>query len=216
MFETELSLGATAQLYWEHRVIEVVAACASRMGSLLRAGADRRKDAAFVMRFFDGYMHAWHFVNEERYFVPVLRTMGTGSAQRAAEHLTDEHGQCHAGLKELRALLEHALEGDRAAAASFDEGLPAYLDLVMSHLRKEDRYLYGLLQRALSSPAQRHLGWVLRHEPVGEGRDGQPAGLEAEARELAARYGVPFPAWDQTLEGLEAACGGASSGVAKA
>jgi hemerythrin-like domain-containing protein len=206
-FDPDLSLGATAQLHWEHRVIEAVVACARRLPPLASADEAARDDLAFVVAFFDRYMHGWHFQNEETYFVPVLHHMGTDDAQRAAVHIDVEHQQSHVALKALRAHLAAALQGDAEAMASFDGALPPYLDLALTHIHLEDRYLYLLLQRVLSSIAQRHLGWVLRHDPATEGRPGLPQDLEDQARALAARHGVAFPTWDAVLAGLQEAAG---------
>lgn len=201
---SEISLGATSQLYWEHRVIEAVTSCAQRLGPVASASPQTRADLEAVFAFFRDYVDTWHFLNEEKFFVPVLRTIGSEGTLRAVERIVTEHQESRAAFIELEDAYRAATGGDDAAAHVFDARLRKYLDLVLAHLWMEDRYLYRMLQNALSSPAQRHLGWVLRHEPVSEGRDAQPVLHEEAARRLCARYGVTFPAWDAVLNGLEA------------
>jgi len=203
MIDPDLSLGATTQLYWEHRVIEAAVACARKIPPLATATAGEHADVALIVRFFDQYVHAWHYANEETYFVPMLRTMGTSSASSAVLRIDEEHGQSHVALAALQAHLAEAGRGDALAPGLFDAAWPRFLDLVLTHVHHEDRYLYRMLMSALSSPAQRHLGWVLRHAPASEGRQSVPLALEDEVRALSARYAVAFPGWDETLASLD-------------
>jgi|GEM_PF-2660828 len=204
MTAPELSLGATSQLYWEHRVVEAVATCARRLGPIADATPPVRADYEAVFTFFLAYVDTWHFLNEEKFFVPVLRGMGTTGSLLAVERIVAEHEESRLAFLAMKASYDAASTGDPQAAGVFDAQFTRYLDQLLEHLWLEDRYLYRLLQNALSSPAQRHLGWVLRHEPASEGRDGTPVEQEEVARRLCTRNGVTFPAWDQVLEGLEA------------
>ncbi len=200
---TEASLGATAQVYWEHRVIEAVDAAARTLDDGSTASEEARQEYAIILDFFEVYVDAWHFGNEERFLVPVLRAMGTAAASLAMQSIAGEHDGAREAFRRLKDHHERLIAGDATVEASFPAMFKAYLDLTMDHLHREDGYLYALLQNALSSGAQRQLGWELRHRPVEAGRLEMPVVEEEAARRLCTRRGVPFPTWDEVVARLE-------------
>jgi hemerythrin-like domain-containing protein len=146
-----------------------------------------RAELARFVRFIREYADAYHHAKEEDMLFRAMAdagipTEGGPVGVMLAEH---EQGRTYAGTLAEIAAGEGPLGEDEANRAGRAAG--GYVELLTAHIQKEDRILYPMAERILSSEA---MATLARRFEEHEAREAKAGGeLEALARELAARYG---------------------------
>lgn len=142
---------ATQMLEGEHRVIQKVAASLVLMAEDLKAGklvatGVLRDIAQFLMVFAE----KCHQQKEEMYLFPILLKKGVPAGGCPLAVLHNEHAKERALIRQFRDATEMYVESKGAARASLESTIQALVELLPSHIWKEDYMLLPMADKMLS------------------------------------------------------------------
>jgi hemerythrin-like domain-containing protein len=140
----------TEILSQEHRAIEVrldalereVAACQGR-------GPFRRAFFEDALDFFRHFADGCHHVKEENLLFPRMAERGVRVGGGPIGVMLSEHEQGRAYLRGVRENLEGAERGDAVALQEVYQNALGYIDLLRSHIQKEDNILFRIARFTL-------------------------------------------------------------------
>lgn len=143
----------TAILREEHQqILQVVSVLDELLQGDLEVTSTLERVARCV-RFLRLYADACHHGKEEDLLFPVLEEHGIPTDSGAVAVMMEEHRQARKHLSDMTAALEGAREGnhterDRLLEAGWD-----YIDLIRSHIGKEDGGVFEMADQVVSAPA---------------------------------------------------------------
>ena len=176
-------VSATSILSGEHQVILQVLAALEAISARCDAGVLPASDAQDALEVLRRFADTCHHGKEEHILFPALEAQvpGFGPTQvMRAEHVE--------GRARIRAMGEAV---DRHEPAAFAAAARAYVELLRSHIAKEDDILFRLADRMLTADQDAAILDAYRrieHDDMG---DGTHFRMLAIADRLAATYGVP-------------------------
>lgn len=142
---------ATDILKREHRVINIVLDSLDRASQALKEGRNVPSwvfaDGLDFLRNFADRCH--HHKEEDRLF-PLYEEKGLPTSGGPIRVLIMEHEKGRRYLKEASSAYDEWVQGNKTAGLAMARELQAYIDLLRSHIEKEDSILYPMGDRLLS------------------------------------------------------------------
>jgi hemerythrin-like domain-containing protein len=131
----------------EHRVIERVLDAVERMATQDRVDADSFRQAIdFLRNFADGCHHA----KEENELFPRMEAAGIPRAGGPIGCMLDEHVRGRELITRMAENVDSAAAGDLRARGTLRLAVAEYIDLLRTHIWKEDNVVFALADRALA------------------------------------------------------------------
>lgn len=190
-------MNPTERLMNEHRVIETVLACLTRVAEEARgAGRLDPAPARDAIAFLREYADRLHHGKEEAELFPFMEARGYSRSGGPVFVMIREHEQGRDFIRSLEAAVEAAAGGDAAAIRTFDDQARAYARMLRDHIHKEDHCLFPMAQQAMRDGDERALTERFEKVETEERALGTHVRSVATARALCARYGVPVDAID--------------------
>ena len=136
----------------EHRVIEVVINCLEAL--VVQTKASERLDAYtaeqivdFIRTFADGCHHG----KEENYLFTALESKGASRESGPVGVMLNEHDLGRGYVAQMKENINGAAAGKRLELQMFSTASMCYVQLLRSHIQKEDQILFPLADQLLSS-----------------------------------------------------------------
>lgn len=176
----------------EHRVIEKVLTCLDRIAGQAEAtGRLEAEPAKDAIAFFRNFADRCHHNKEEVHLFPAMEAHGFPRESGPTGVMLYEHDEGRRHVRGMDESVEAAAAGDAKAVEAFCGHARAYIDLLQSHIEKEDHCLYSMANQAFSDEDQQRLLRAFEHvesDEMGAGTHDKYLGI---ARALCDRYGVP-------------------------
>lgn len=164
----------TAQLKEEHGGVKLMLRILEKVCERIDAGGSADpEDVDRILEFLKVFVDKCHHAKEEDCLFPAMESAGVPREGGPIGVMLSEHAlgrERVAGMTEAAAGLRR---GDRAAAARFTGHARGYIDLLRSHIDKEDNVLYPIADARLSAKTQAELAVQfdkVEEERVGHGR----------------------------------------------
>ena len=142
----------------EHQVILKVLSCFERALGSARDSADTSAEifSPFV-EFFRGYADDCHHKKEEDRLFPMLESKGLPHESGPVGCMLDEHAAGRAHVGAIAAAIAAAGEGDTGAIKTIVAEGEAYIDMLRSHIGKEDNVLFQMAAELIQGDAAARL-----------------------------------------------------------
>ncbi|MFQ5690894.1 MAG: hemerythrin domain-containing protein [Gemmatimonadota bacterium] len=179
----------TALLRSEHRLILRTVGVLERVVAEWDGGEPPDLDAiSDCAAFFRLFADACHHGKEEDLLFPELEARGIPREGGPIAAMLEEHRRGRAFVARMSAALEGARAGDGESLRELRDAAYGYIDLIRSHILKEDGVLFNMADGLLRGPACRELCAAYGVVCAGhfEGKTKQQ--LESLAADLARRY----------------------------
>ncbi|MBN1461345.1 MAG: hemerythrin domain-containing protein [Armatimonadetes bacterium] len=142
---------ATENLEADHRIIEVALPVLARLGEeAARGRMPEELPVEAVLDFIKTFADAYHHGKEEQHLFVALEARGVPRNEGLVFELLKEHGQARKHVRQLQAALGETSGSERERAREFSEHARGYVELLRTHIEKEDTQLWELAERALS------------------------------------------------------------------
>jgi hemerythrin-like domain-containing protein len=184
-------MGLTKILSDEHRVIEVVLSCLSKItqeannnGKLDEASANQAID---IIRTFADKCH--HGKEEDHLFAAMVEK-GMPKEGGPVGQMLVEHEQGRAFVKEMADNVSEAAQGISDALSKFTQNAHGYVQLLRAHIQKEDGVLFPMADKVLNEDDQKTLMKAfeaVESDHMGTGTHEKYIGIVVS---LAKKYGV--------------------------
>jgi len=145
------NMGATDILIKEHRAIEIVLDIMEKAANRLDAGEE--VDLTMLeecLDFVTGFVEGYHHVKEEEILFPKLEQQGIPKDGGPIGQMIHEHDEGRAMVKCMRKSISRWRDGDASARKSLLECWRNYINLLRSHIQKEDNVLFAEAARVLT------------------------------------------------------------------
>jgi len=145
-------MDATESLETDHRIIELALPALARLGEEAAQGhMPETLSTEAVLDFIKTFADAYHHGKEEQQLFVTMEARGVPRREGLVLELLKEHGQARKHVRQMEAALgdESADEGERAR--EFSEHARGYVELLHTHIEKEDTKLWLLAEQSLSS-----------------------------------------------------------------
>jgi len=175
----------------EHRVIEQVLACLGRL--IDESSAAGKFDAPLareVLDFVRNFADRCHHAKEENLLFPAMEARGFSPEAGPTAVMRHEHDEGRGHVRAMAEALEPAATGDAAALRRFAEHGRAFIELLGSHIAKEDQILYTMANRVLTEADQSQLLARFGQVETTEMGPGTHEKYLEMATRLAERFGV--------------------------
>jgi hemerythrin-like domain-containing protein len=157
----------------EHDIILLVLKGAERGAGSLAATLDADPDwLDTIVDFVRNFADRCHQSKEERHLFPRLQERGIPAEGGPIGVMLYEHEQGRAFIRAVAAAAEGARDRDTAALETAAQNLLGYVELLRSHIAKENGVLFPMADQALSDDDQRELAEAFERveaEEMGEG-----------------------------------------------
>lgn len=148
----------TDTLRHEHQVIEMVLDAAQdeieRMSHTGKVDPDRLRQFVEFFRFF---ADRCHHAKEEEYLFERLKERGLPADQGPIGVMLYEHEEGRKHIRGLEDGIENAAAGQEPAVRAVREHLQDFVDLLRSHISKENNILFVMADQLLTDRDQREL-----------------------------------------------------------
>lgn len=193
---------ATEILSQEHQVILQVLDCLERIiEEAKRIGALEEQPARDAIEFFRVFADTCHHGKEEAHLFPAMEAKGFPRVGGPTGVMLLEHSQGRECVRAMSDAITAAAAGDREAVRRFADAGRRYIDLLRSHIEKEDHCLFGMANQVFSEEEQRALLSAFEKvESEHVASDARDKHLVA-AQSLIARYGESGCAGDCGCQG---------------
>jgi hemerythrin-like domain-containing protein len=142
---------STGILRDEHKIIlQVLKASAREIASIRNTGEINRIDLENMLDFYTDFVGLCHHAKEERYLFVKIAERGMADVSIPIAVMLHEHEVGKAMISAIRESMQSA-GGGGAAAAALGDDLAAYADFQSNHMDKEDKVLFPLADRLLTS-----------------------------------------------------------------
>ena len=181
----------TQILMLEHRVIEQVLSCAEKMAKQAEAnGALNKVMAEKVLDFICNFSDHFHHGKEENHLFRMMEERGFSPVQGPVAVMRHEHDFGRNCVEQLQESLDGAVAARPDALTQFVEHTHALVEMLRSHIQKEDTKLYPMANSVFSKDDQDELLAAFHQVENQEMAPGTHAKYLALADELANFYGV--------------------------
>ncbi|HCV36266.1 MAG TPA: hypothetical protein DF783_05000 [Acidimicrobiaceae bacterium] len=144
----------TALLREEHQLIVAVAGALDRVLSVDTAGGPPGIGTVDACtKFFRNYADACHHAKEENLLFPALEACGMERDTGPIAVMLHEHEQGRALVEAMGQLVERASTGDREADSDLRAAASSFVNLITSHIAKEDGILFEMADQLIQGPA---------------------------------------------------------------
>lgn len=173
-------------LVTEHRLIERVLEALVGYLKALDRGPATREDLRRFTDFIRGFADAVHHGKEEDVLFRTMADHDMPLDDGPLAVMLHEHELGRGLVRELAGAAAARGHFTPAETSSVRKAARGYVDLLRSHIMKEDQILYPMAQRLL--PPEEWLRMAARFEEIDRAREGEIARLRAVAEDLAARF----------------------------
>jgi hemerythrin-like domain-containing protein len=192
----------------EHRVIEVMLACLTKMTDQAEAaGRLEKKPATDAIDFIRNFADRCHHGKEEDRLFPAMEAKGMPREGGPIGVMLMEHDMGREFVRQMADNLEAASNGDAGALHKFAAGARGYVQLLRSHIMKEDQILFPMADRLMDQNDQEKLLKqfdIVETEHMGHGTHERYLKM---AESLAELYGVSSQAIKNLTEHGSCGCG---------
>jgi len=158
----------TGRLRQEHQLILQVAGVLDDIVTAAERGADFDfATADRCVSFFRLFVDAFHHGKEEGLLFPELGNHGLPRDGGPIAVMLAEHGEGRAYVGQMAGSIKDARGGDAAAVAVLRAAGRGYVDLIRSHIGKEDMVLFTMADQMIAGAARIRLCGA--YDSVGEG-----------------------------------------------
>ncbi len=181
----------TQVLMQEHRVIEQVLSCLTRLAS--SAEAEQRLDetaARETIEFLRGYADKWHHGKEEDRLFPLMESRGFSPHEGPTCVMRVEHVQGREHIRAMDESIAGAARGEAEDVTRFVRQARNYVAMLRQHIEKEDHCLFPMADQALSDEDQSGLARQFEDAEREAGGEGAISRLLQLANSLCERLGV--------------------------
>lgn len=139
-------------LVHEHRYIEIVLDCLSRMveESLTRKKLNFLR-AEETVDFFRNYADRWHHKKEEDILFKLMVEKDKIGETDYVSDLTSEHEKGRSHVRGMNDAFREAAHGDMEDVMNFGRHAREYIDLLRGHILKEDRIVFPFVEKAFGA-----------------------------------------------------------------
>jgi len=149
---------ATDILKHEHQIILMVLDAARKEAQhLQQSGLIEEKTIQEYLDFFRNFADRCHHVKEEDLFFVKMEQRGIPNQGGPVAVMLAEHDQGRKHLKAISEALPEAVEGKVQAVDAISNHLLGYVELLKSHIYKEDHILYPMADRIFNAQDQDQL-----------------------------------------------------------
>ncbi|MBV13739.1 MAG: hemerythrin domain-containing protein [Acidimicrobiales bacterium] len=144
----------TALLREEHQLILAVAAVLDRVLAVEVPGGPPGIDTVDrCVTFFRLFADACHHAKEENILFPALEACGMSPDSGPVGVMLGEHEQGRALVRSMGELVGQARDGDRDAEPALRTAASGFVELITSHIAKEDGILFDMADQLIQGPA---------------------------------------------------------------
>ena len=164
----------TEELKKEHETIKMMLSILDKISKKLEAEQIVTvKDLTEIMEFIRVFADRCHHRKEEEILFPALESAGVARERGPIDVMLYEHDEGRQFVKGMNEALGKIKEGDKKAGFEFARNAQNYVQLLTSHIEKEDNILYPMAEAKLSPTIQIKLvqGFeTIEREVVGPGK----------------------------------------------
>jgi hemerythrin-like domain-containing protein len=175
----------------EHRVIEQVLSCLEKLVTTDSAPVNVDwKSAGQILDFLKNFADRCHHGKEEEKLFPAMEARGFSPTAGPTAIMRLEHEQGRKLMAAMSEACRRGKQGEPTMFAEFDRAARDYVNLLRSHIQKEDSCLFPMANNFLKDADDNELMQqfdAIEHEPRLEGEHEKYLAL---ADELAERFGV--------------------------
>ena len=148
---------ATEILKNEHKVILMVMAAAEReIHSVIPTGRIATDNIEKIIDFCRVFIESCHNAKEEEYLLPKMQERGEVGNRGLLKTIFEEHAEGrHLQQLIIQALPQAKTCGFPSCVAAVTANLKAYIELLRTHIEKEDNILFPLADRLLTPEDQK-------------------------------------------------------------
>jgi hemerythrin-like domain-containing protein len=168
-----IAIKATEDLKHEHEIILLVLGGVEHQAQ--SAAEVSQLDGLWLGKLVDfcrNFVDRCHHAKEERYLIPRMEARGLSPDDRAIYFTLREHEQGREFVRAIAAALPAVTAGDGPARVAIAGSLAAYVQLLRSHIQKENEVLFPLADRLFTAEDQAELQEAFEQveaEEIGEG-----------------------------------------------
>jgi hemerythrin-like domain-containing protein len=162
----------TEELMHEHEVILHVLKKAGIEAARLRSDAVRPELIELMLDFFRNFADKCHHAKEEKHLFPLMEKKGLSHDSGPIAVMLMDHIEGRKRLSNIAGLLPAAKLGDKDAIQAVSENLAAYVDLLETHIAKENGVLFPMADHIFTENDQQSLEkefLKVEEEETGEG-----------------------------------------------
>lgn len=203
----------TEFLLAEHRVIErVLAAFTTMMDRAVATDAGAagdalvREDVDDAIRFFRVFADWAHHAKEEELLFPALEAAGLPPRAGPTSVMRQEHELGRRLMGRLDDLAEAACSGPGPSRDHFVTTGREFVDMLRSHIAKEDRILFPMADQMLGPGVQASLAAAFRNLERDEEEEQEHARQLTVAKRLWDTYGGELPDAGEAVDACNGGC----------
>ena len=178
----------TETLKHEHQIVLLVLKGAEREARSIQAGSGAHEEEIEQMvDFFRTFVDRCHHGKEERHLFPAMHGKGMPLEAGPLAVMLHEHELGRSAVRAVAGALERVKRGEAGRRRRISRtALLGYVELLRSHISKEDNVLFPMADRILPAEEQGDLAVALRQGGGGGDRGGR-------AREVPRAGAPPRP-----------------------
>lgn len=180
------------QLMEEHRVIEQVIGCLTRMAeTALDSGELNVQHASQAIEFIQHFADHCHHAKEEDQLFALMYERGFSAETGPVAAMLDEHERGRFHVRSMKDAVAKYQDGDKSVVRQFAAHAQAYGSLLTAHILKEDFILYPMAQQVFDKADEQFL--LDEFEKVEREHQDHHEHFLQVAAELGEAYSVPRP-----------------------
>jgi hemerythrin-like domain-containing protein len=176
----------TETLKHEHQIVLLVLKGAEREARSIQAGnGAHEEEIEQMVDFFRTFVDRCHHGKEERHLFPAMHGKGMPLEAGPLAVMLHEHELGRSAVRAVAGALDRVKRGEADAGPDLATALLGYVELLRSHISKEDNVLFPMADRILPAEEQGDLAVLFDKVEVEE----IGAGVHEKYHELAHRLG---------------------------
>jgi hemerythrin-like domain-containing protein len=192
----------------EHRIIEQVLSCLSKMVlDVTKDGKFDKEMASDAVDFFRNFADKCHHGKEEVHLFPMIEARQMPGSCGPTNVMRMEHDLGREHVRGMADAIEAASKGDEDAIFSWTNHAKQFIMLLRDHIMKEDQILYPMANQYFTDGDQAELSAKfekVEEEEMGKGTHEKYIGI---ANKLAEKYGVKVVPEADTSQHAHHCCG---------
>lgn len=164
---------STEILKHEHKIILLVLGAAEREAKSIQDTGKLYSDRVpKMLDFFKNFADRCHHAKEEKLLFVKMQEKGIPKDSGPIAVMLKEHEEGRQRVKAIAEALPQAQKGAISAIVTVKDNLSAYVELLRTHIEKEDNVLYPMADRLFTTEDQQSLSEAFKKvetEEMGEG-----------------------------------------------
>lgn len=115
------------------------------------------KHIELAVSLIRNYADGFHHTKEENLLFPLLVNKGFSNEQGPVSVMLHDHAEARNFVKGMMVEIENIKQGDASSLTLLYEHMQGYIDLLRSHIAKENKVLFRMADKALSQDEQKGL-----------------------------------------------------------